>query len=84
MCGALTARACASFVFGMPVALSSMSLLYGVAFGLKIVWIVVTAVFLYDISVHTGQFEILKESVVSITADRRLQVLQVAFCYSTG
>ena len=44
-------------------------------------WIVVAAVFLYDISVETGQFEIMKESVAAITPDRRLQLLLVAFCF---
>jgi lactate permease len=38
-------------------------------------------VYLYDISVETGQFEIIKESVAGITSDRRLQVLLVAFCF---
>jgi lactate permease len=66
----------------MPWSLSAASLLYGAAFGLlKIAWIVVAAVFLYDISVHTGQFEIMKSSVAAITADRRLQALLVAFCF---
>src|SRR5712671_6787676 len=50
---------------------------------LKIVWIVVAAVFLYDISVETGQFEIMKESVAAITPDRRLQLLLVAFCFGS-
>jgi lactate permease len=59
-----------------------MSFLYGVGFGvLKIAWIVLAAVYLYDISVFTGQFEIMKESVAGITADRRLQLLLVAFCF---
>jgi lactate permease len=59
-----------------------VSFLYGVAFGiLKIAWIVVAAVYLYDISVETGQFEIMKHSVAGITADRRLQLLLVAFCF---
>src|SRR5205085_11100123 len=39
------------------------------------------SVFLYDISVETGQFEIMKQSVAAITPDRRLQVLLVAFCF---
>src|SRR5260221_5293900 len=66
----------------MPVSLAAMSFAYGVAFGLlKIAWIVLAAVFLYDISVGTGQFEIMKESVAGITPDRRLQVLLVAFCF---
>src|SRR5437764_4425873 len=66
----------------MPVILAAASFGYGVAFGmLKIAWIVVAAVYLYDISVDTGQFEIMKESVARITPDRRLQVLLVAFCF---
>ena len=82
LCGAATATAVASLIFGMPWALSGVSFLYGAAFGLlKIAWIVVAAVFLYDVTVHTGQFEVTKESVASVTADRRLQVLLVAFCF---
>lgn len=82
MAGAATAVCCAMFVFGMPAKLAITSLCYGVAFGLlKIVWIVVAAVFLYDISVETGQFEIMKQSVAAITPDRRLQLLLVAFCF---
>ncbi|HET7442849.1 MAG TPA: L-lactate permease, partial [Terriglobales bacterium] len=62
--------------------LAVTSFFYGASFGLlKIVWIVIAAVYLYDISVETGQFEIMKESVAGITADRRLQVLLVAFCF---
>jgi lactate permease len=80
--GALTAIIVAILVFRMPVILAVASFGYGVAFGiLKIAWIVLAAVFLYDISVETGQFEIMKESVAAITPDRRLQVLLVAFCF---
>src|SRR5438067_1132404 len=80
--GALTAMLVSISVFHMPVILAVASFAYGVAFGLlKIAWIVLAAVFLYDISVETGQFEIIKESVAAITADRRLQVLLVAFCF---
>src|SRR5215510_13278532 len=82
MAGAATALAAASLVFHMPWSLSTISLGYGAGFGLlKIAWIVVAAVFLYDISVHTGQFEIMKQSVAGITPDRRLQALLVAFCF---
>ena len=53
---------------------------YGVAFDLlKTAWIVLVAVYLYDISVEAGQFVMMKESVAGITPDRRLQVLLVAF-----
>src|ERR1700730_12670561 len=82
MAGAAAALVAASAVFQMPWSLSTTSLLYGASFGLlKIAWIVVAAVFLYDLSVRTGQFEIMKQSVASITPDRRLQVLLVAFCF---
>jgi lactate permease len=80
--GAATAVLCAIFVFHMPARLALTSFFYGGAFGLlKIVWIVIAAVFLYDISVETGQFEIMKHSVAAITPDRRLQLLLVAFCF---
>src|SRR5437762_3670841 len=80
--GAATAVLVAVGVVGMPAGLAGMSFLYGVWFGvLKIAWIVLAAVYLYDISVFTGQFEIMKESVAGITADRRLQLLLVAFCF---
>ena len=80
--GALTAVLVATIFFTMPVILAATSFAYGVAFGiLKIAWIVLAAVYLYDISVETGQFEIMKESIAGITPDRRLQVLLVAFCF---
>ena len=80
--GAATAVICAIVVFGMPARLALSSFFYGSAFGLlKIVWIVIAAVFHYDISVETGQFEIMKHSVAALTPDRRLQLLLVAFCF---
>src|ERR1700692_3498791 len=80
--GAATAVLVAIIFFKMPPTLAALSFAYGVAFGiLKIAWIVLAAVYLYDISVETGQFEIMKESIAGITADRRLQVLLVAFCF---
>jgi lactate permease len=80
--GAATAVLVACLVFHMPVSLAAGSFLYGVSTGLlNIVWIVVAAVYLYDIAVSTGDFEIMKSSVAGITADRRLQLLLVAFCF---
>jgi len=82
MAGAAAAVIIAIVAFGMPARLAVISFLYGGAFGfLKIVWIVIAAVFLYDISVDTGQFEIMKLSIAAITPDRRLQVLLVAFAF---
>jgi lactate permease len=68
--------------FGMPVKLALLSTLDGMLFGLwPVAWIVVTAVFLYNLSVKTGQFEVLKNSLASITDDRRLQALLIAFSF---
>jgi lactate permease len=80
--GAGTAVLVAIMAFKMPAIFAVSSFFYGSAFGLlKIVWIVIAAVFLYDISVATGQFEIMKQSIAAITPDRRLQLLLVAFCF---
>src|ERR1700692_75510 len=80
--GAATAVLVAIIFFKMPPTLAALSFTYGVAFGiLKIAWIVLAAVYLYDISVETGQFEIMKDSIAGITPDRRLQLLLVAFCF---
>ncbi len=82
LAGAATAILVGIFVFHMPASLAGESFLYGVATGLmNIVWIVVAAVYLYDISVSTGDFEIMKASVSGISSDRRLQLLLVAFCF---
>ena len=82
LAGALTGILVANLVFKMPLSLAGGSFFFGVSTGLlNIVWIVVAAVFLYDISVSTGDFEIMKSSVAGITADRRLQLLLVAFCF---
>lgn len=82
LAGAVTAVLVAHYAFTMPFSLAGGSFLYGVSTGLlNIVWIVVAAVYLYDISVSTGDFEIMKSSVAGITADRRLQLLLVAFCF---
>jgi lactate permease len=80
--GACAAVLVGILVFHMPLVLAASAFGYGVAYGvLKIAWIVLAAVYLYDISVETGQFEIMKESIAGITPDRRLQVLLVAFCF---
>lgn len=76
------ALAIATAVYGMPVKLAFMSALYGAMSGiLPIGWIVLSAVFLYNISVASGGFAIVRDSIESITADRRLQALLIAFCF---
>ena len=47
----------------------------------RIVWLIVAAVFLYDIAVATGEFEVMKQSIAQLSADRRIQAILVAFCF---
>jgi lactate permease len=69
-------------VYGMPVKLSFMSTVHGVLYGLfPICWIITGALFLYNVTVRSGQFEIIKNFMASITSDRRLQALLIAFSF---
>lgn len=69
-------------VYRMPVSIALSASLYGIVNGLwPIAWIVVTAVFLYNLTVEAGQFDVIKNSIASISNDRRLQALLVAFCF---
>jgi lactate permease len=68
--------------FGMPVASAASAFGLGTLSGfLGIIWIVVGAMFLYTMTVITGKFEIVKESIIHISFDRRLQVLLIAFSF---
>ena len=70
------------FFYRMPLRMALAAAGDGFLFGLwPIAWIIVTAVFLYRITVRTGQFEIIRASVVSITEDQRLQMLLVGFSF---
>ncbi len=72
----------ATVAFGMPIKFASLSALYGALQGLfPIGWIVLNAVFLYNISVRTGSFAIVRDTIESITVDQRLQALLIAFCF---
>jgi lactate permease len=69
-------------VYGMPVKLALVSMIYGAAFGLfPIAWIVFASIMLYRLAVDTGKFEIIKDSVGGLTNDRRLQALFIAFSF---
>ncbi len=69
-------------VFGMPVRIPVGTAVYGAAYGLfPIGWIVVNVIFLYGLTHERGLFDVLRVSVASITGDRRLQLLLVAFCF---
>ncbi|SDE38609.1 lactate permease LctP family transporter [Paraburkholderia lycopersici] len=78
----LLALAVAIFEYGMPVRQALVSAGFGFAYGIwPIAWIIVTAVFLYKIVVKTGQFEVIRASVLSITDDQRLQLLLIGFSF---
>lgn len=80
----IIAAVIAVFVYGMPVQLAMLSTANGVLYGLfPISWIIITAVFLFNITVKSGQFEIIKHFMASITADRRLQALLIAFSFGS-
>jgi lactate permease len=69
-------------VYGMPAQLAVISTIYGAAYGLfPIAWIVFTSIMLYRLAVDTGKFEIIKDSVGSLTDDRRLQAMFIAFSF---
>ncbi|HEX7486656.1 MAG TPA: lactate permease LctP family transporter [Vicinamibacterales bacterium] len=81
-CTTAVALLVAIVVYRMPIALALASTLQGALYGLfPIGWIVIAAVFLYRITVETGQFETIKNSIASITEDRRLQALLIAFSF---
>ncbi|GLO05014.1 lactate permease LctP family transporter [Pseudomonas putida] len=72
----------AIFAFQMPVDMALAAAGYGFLYGLwPIAWIIVAAVFLYKLTVKSGQFEVIRSSVLSITDDQRLQVLLIGFCF---
>lgn len=72
----------AIFAFQMPADMAIAAAGYGFAYGLwPIAWIIVAAVFLYKLTVKSGQFEVIRSSVLSITDDQRLQVLLIGFCF---
>src|SRR6476619_2592600 len=72
----------ALFVFGMPAVLVGTAAVHGVLFGLmRIAWIVVGSIFLYNVACETGQFDVMKESIAGLSSDKRLQLVLIAFCF---
>ena len=68
--------------FGMPAKMAGLSALYGAAFGLlPIGWIVLNIIFLHRLTEENGSFKVLQDSIANITADRRLQLVLIAFCF---
>ena len=72
----------ALLIYGMPLKLAMLSTLHGSLYGLfPISWIIISAVFLFNVTVKSGQFEVIKSFMASITPDRRLQALLIAFSF---
>ena len=82
MLGLVTALLIAVGIFHMPVKMASITAIYGACYGLfPIGWIILNVIFLYRMTLATGRFKVLQESMTGITQDTRLQLLLIAFSF---
>ncbi len=82
LCGLLAAVLLALLVFKMPAALIAGAAGHGFIFGmLRIAWVIIASIFLYNIAVQTGQFQVMKDSIAGLSGDKRLQLILIAFCF---
>jgi lactate permease len=82
LAAAAAAFVLAWLVWGMPLSLTIAATTHGMAYGLwPISWIVVCAVFFYNLTVESGDFDVIRRSLAHLTRDRRIQLLLVAFCF---
>lgn len=82
LCGLLAAVVMALFVFKMPAVLVAASAGHGFIFGMiRIAWVIVASIFLYNVACETGQFEVMKQSIAGLSSDKRLQLVLIAFCF---
>ncbi|BDU77871.1 L-lactate permease [Mesoterricola sediminis] len=80
--GLVTALLVSILVYRMPAQLAGMAAVNGALYGLlPIGWIVLNAIFIYDISVKSGDFEVVKHSIAGLAADRRIQALLIAYSF---
>ena len=80
--GLITALAIAAAVFHMPVKMASIAAIYGACYGLfPVGWIILNVIFLYRMTLETGRFKVLQQSMTGITQDCRLQLLLIAFSF---
>ncbi|MDA3967219.1 MULTISPECIES: lactate permease LctP family transporter [Helicobacter] len=78
----LSAILIAIFVYKMPLDKVIYSFVYGFLYGLwPIAWIIIAAIFLYKLTLKSGYFDILRESIIAITPDQRIQVILIGFCF---
>jgi lactate permease len=82
LAGLLVALALAIFTYGMPAPLALTAAGFGAAYGLfPIGWIIINAIFVYQLSVDTGQFKIVQQQIAGVSGDRRIQALLIAFSF---
>ena len=82
LAGLASALFVAIAIFGMPASIALSTAAYGAAYGLlPIGWIVLNVIFLYQLTEQRGLLAVQRESITSVTRDRRLQLLLVAFCF---
>jgi lactate permease len=82
LAGLVAAALIAVFVYHMPAQLAGMAAVSGAVFGLfPIGWIVLNAMFVYNLSVETNQFAVLQRQIAGVSGDRRIQALMIAFCF---
>jgi len=80
--GMAMAVALAALVIRMPPSLIANAALHGFVFGFfQIAWIIIASIFLYNIALETGQFEVMKESIAALSRDIRVQMILIAFCF---
>ena len=80
--GFVVAVLLALIVFGMPAILVATAAAHGFIFGIiRIAWIVVASIFLYNVATTTRQFQVMKNSIAGLSSDKRLQLILIAFCF---
>src|SRR5262249_44743027 len=82
LAGLIVALGIAVFVYRMPAPLAGAATVYGALYGLfPIGWIILTAIFIYQLSVETGGFRVLQDQIAGVSGDRRIQALLIAFSF---
>jgi lactate permease len=80
--GLATSLLCAIFIFGMPASLAAKTAVLGAGYGLlPIGWIILNVIFMYQLTCDAGLFKVMQDSLTSVTQDRRLQLLLIAFSF---
>ena len=80
--GLLVAVGLALLVFRMPPVLVATAAAHGFIVGvMRIAWIVVGSIFLYNVATETGQFQVMKDSIAGLSSYNRLQLVLIHFCF---